>query len=69
MTKTDVFEFFAGGQMRGATPTVAAALGKTQAAVHRWNEELPESVQFEIEVKTAYQLQSEFTKEHLKGKR
>ena len=69
MTKTDVFNFFAGGPTRSVITTIANALGKTPAAVHRLKEELPESVQFEIEVKTAGKLQSEFTKERLKGKR
>lgn len=69
MTKTDVFNFFAGGNTRGAHTAVAAALGKTVQAVHRWKEDLPECVQYEIEVKSHYQLQSQFTKERLKGKR
>lgn len=62
MTKSDVFNFFAGGQVRGASSMVAAALGKTVQAIHRWPEKLPESVQFEIEVKSGYKLKSEFTK-------
>lgn len=67
MTKTDVFYFFAGGHTRGATKVVADALGKTSMAVYRWPEAIPESVQYEIEVKSGYQLISEFTKERLKG--
>ncbi|EPC4028142.1 Cro/CI family transcriptional regulator [Aeromonas salmonicida] len=67
MTKSDVFDFYAGGHTRGATKVVADALGKTPVAVYRWTEQLPDSVQFEIEVKSAYQLISEFTKERLKG--
>ncbi|HAU4976830.1 TPA: hypothetical protein F3L06_19825 [Aeromonas hydrophila] len=67
MTKSDVFDFYAGGQTRSATKIVADALGKTPVAVYRWEEQLPDSVQFEIEVKSGYQLISEFTKERLKG--
>lgn len=67
MTKSDVFDFYAGGHTRSATKIVADALGKTPVAVYRWEEQLPESVQFEIEVKSGYQLISEFTKERLKG--
>lgn len=67
MTKTDVFNFYAGGHTRGATKVVADALGKTPVAVYRWTEQLPESVQYEIEVKSGYQLISEFTKERLTG--
>ncbi|EFP9527592.1 Cro/Cl family transcriptional regulator [Shigella sonnei] len=69
MTKSDVFKFYAGGQVRGATTIVASALGKTQAAVHKWPEVLPESVQYEIEVKTNYQLQSKFTRDRLSEER
>lgn len=68
MTKTDVFNFYAKGRdFRGANAAVARALGKTTAAICRWPEQLPPVVQYEIEVRSGYVLQSEFTKQRLAG--